>query len=65
LLYFKQFFRIFGVIWTKGYLRNNLKAKINKKISKWRAPIKNQNEEGPNLKISWLLQYAASPLLQN
>jgi hypothetical protein len=29
-------------------LRNNLKREI-RKISKWRAPIKNQNREGPNL----------------
>jgi hypothetical protein len=33
-------------------LRNNLKVKKrNKKISKWRALIKNQNENGLNSKI--------------
>jgi hypothetical protein len=44
-----DFWANFGVIWIKKPLRNNLKAKKKWKISKWRAPIKKQNGEGPNL----------------
>jgi hypothetical protein len=68
LLYFKEFLRKFWCNLDKEIFEKQFKSKGEiRKISKWRAPIKNQNEERPNSKmdIATVPRYSnpwASPL---